>query len=127
MLLLDTDVCIDLTRRYPLALAWYAGLPDPLALPGFVVMELLKGCRNTRETRVLRVAIQPFAVYWPNADDCARAVDTYARAHLSHTLGMIDALIAECAIGLSATLCTFNQKHYQAAVGLTTIRPYVKS
>lgn len=127
MLLLDTDICVDITRRYPPALAWYAGLPDAPALPGFVVLELLKGCRNSRETRQLRKALQPFAVFWPTTTDCARAVETYARAHLSHNLGMIDALIAECAIGLTATLCTFDQKHYQAVAGLTTIRPYLKS
>ena len=37
---------------------------------------------------------------------------------------LLDSLIAACAIGLSADLCTFNLKHYQAVPGLTTTQPY---
>jgi predicted nucleic acid-binding protein len=33
--------------------------------------------------------------------------------HLSHKVGLIDALIAACAVGRNATLCTFNVKHYR--------------
>src|SRR5687768_13089582 len=126
MLLLDTDVCVDLLRSHPPAVAWYSGLQEPTALPGFVVLELLRGCYNNREVHQLRKAIASFPVYWPTEIDCERAVDTYARAHLSHNLGMFDALIAQCALGLGASLCTFNQKHYRAVAGLTTRRPYQK-
>jgi hypothetical protein len=44
--------------------------------------------------------------------------------HLSHRLGLLDSLIAACAIGLSAELCTFNIKQYRVVSGLTTIQPY---
>jgi predicted nucleic acid-binding protein len=37
-----------------------------------------------------------------------------------------DALIAACAIGLSATLCTFNVKHYRVVPGLVMIQPYTR-
>jgi predicted nucleic acid-binding protein len=126
MLLLDTDVCVDIARGYPPALEWYDQLPAPAALPGLVVLELLRGCRNMREMQRMRRVLQPFAVHWPTEADCTRAVETYARASLSHNLGMIDVLIAECAIGLSATRCTFDQKHYKAVPGLTTLPPYQK-
>ena len=54
MLLLDTDVCVDIARGYPPALEWYDQLPAPAALPGLVVLELLRGCRNTREMQRMR-------------------------------------------------------------------------
>jgi predicted nucleic acid-binding protein len=37
---------------------------------------------------------------------------------------LIDALVAACAIGQAATLCTFNLKHYRVIAGLTTEQPY---
>ena len=51
MILLDTDVMIDLLREYPPAVEWFNALAEDevIILPGYVVMELLQGCRNKRE------------------------------------------------------------------------------
>ncbi|MCY4604723.1 MAG: VapC toxin family PIN domain ribonuclease, partial [Gemmatimonadetes bacterium] len=46
--------------------------------------------------------------------------------HLSHNLGLLDALIAACAIGSSATLCTFNVKHYRIVPDLDVAQPYAR-
>jgi predicted nucleic acid-binding protein len=46
--------------------------------------------------------------------------------HLSHGLGLLDALIAACAIGRAATLLTFNAKHYKAVPGLVIAEPYTR-
>jgi len=40
-----------------------------------------------------------------------------------HKVGLIDALIAACAVGRNATLCTFNVKHYQIIPGLSLEQP----
>lgn len=125
--LLDADICVDLARGYPPALHWFASLTERPALPGLVVMELLAGCRNSREMRATRRFTQRFQIYWPNEEDCRRAVETYARAKLSHGLSVNDALIAETAIGLGATLCTFNVKHFRVVAGLNHEQPYPKS
>jgi predicted nucleic acid-binding protein len=124
MILLDADVCIDLGRGYLPALEWFAGLMEHPALPGLVVMELLAGCRNGREMQVARRFTRRFEAHWPTAGDCGRAVDTYTKLKLSHGLSVNDALIAACAIGLGATLCTFNVKHFSAIVGLSHQQPY---
>jgi hypothetical protein len=52
MILLDSDVMIDLLRQYPPATGWFDTLDDEeeLLLPGYVVMELIQGCRNKPET-----------------------------------------------------------------------------
>lgn len=55
MILLDTDIVIDLLRNYPPALAWLVSLDDEeIVLPGFVVMELIQGCRTKTEQEKVR-------------------------------------------------------------------------
>ena len=51
MILLDSDVMIDLLRQYPPATQWFDALDEDeeVALPGYVVLELIQGCRNKRE------------------------------------------------------------------------------
>jgi predicted nucleic acid-binding protein len=68
--------------------------------------------------------ISPFPIIWPTEADCSRALADFATCHLSHGLGLLDALIAACAVGRSATLCTFNVKHYAAVPALVTEQPY---
>jgi len=68
MLLLDTDIMIDVLRRYPPALAWLTSLGTAqLALPGYVVMELIQGCRNKAEQDQLERALTAFQIVWPSA------------------------------------------------------------
>jgi hypothetical protein len=61
---------------------------------------------------------------WPGAADCDRALANYIAFHLSHNLGLLDALIAACAVGRAATLCTSNVEHYRVVAGLVTEQPY---
>jgi predicted nucleic acid-binding protein len=50
-----------------------------------------------------------------------RAFTTF---YLSHSLGLLDALIGACALGRGATLLTFNSKHYRMIAGLVIEQPY---
>ena len=122
--LVDTDVLIDVQRGHPPALTWFAALTDLPAVSGFVVMELVQDARNAREVRRALKLVTPLQVVWPTELDCARALSDFTAYHLSHGLGLLDALIASCAVGLSATLYTFNNKHYRVVPGLVTARPY---
>jgi predicted nucleic acid-binding protein len=124
MRLLDTDVCVDLFHEFPPALQWLASLVEEPLLPGFAVLELLEGCRNAREIRRVEQRIAGFQIVWGSAADCERAVATFAAHYLRHNLGVMDALIAETAIGLGAVLCTFNVRHFRAVPGLVTEQPY---
>ena len=118
---------VDVRRQYPPAVAWLAGLPELPGLPGLVVMELVEGCQDSREVRRLLREIAAFPIYWPSTTDQERALATFARAHLSHRLGLLDALIGECAVGVSATLCTFNLRHFRAIPELATEQPYLRT
>lgn len=124
--LVDTDVLIDVQRGHPPALTWFAGLTELPAVPGFVVMELVQDARNGREVRQALKLVAPLKVVWPTEVDCIRALSDFSAYHLSHGLGLLDALIAACAVGLSATLYTFNDKHYQAVPGLVIAQPYTR-
>jgi predicted nucleic acid-binding protein len=63
MILLDTDVAIDILRNHAPAVAWLQGLGSaPLGFPGLVVMELLQGCHNKAEQqRVEQFALNSLA------------------------------------------------------------------
>ncbi len=52
------------------------------------------------------------------------AVPDFTAYHLSHNLGLLDSLIAACATSRSATLCTFNTKHYRIIPNLVMVQPY---
>lgn len=124
MYLLDTDVLIDVQRGHPPAVAWFNTQTQPLAMPGFVVMELVQAARNAQELQSARKLVAPLPIVWPTEEDCARALSDLFSLRLSHSLGLIDAVIAATAVGQNATLCTFNLKHYRPVPGLMLTQPY---
>lgn len=125
--LLDTDVLIDLQRQHPSALAWFSMTPSGLlALPGYVVMELYQSARNNVELRATDVQIAQLPVVWPTEIECHQAVANFRRLHLSHGLGLVDALIAATALSLGVPLCTFNVRHFRPISGLTIEQPYTR-
>lgn len=124
MYLLDTDILIDIQRGNLAAVTWFQGLQELPSIPGFVVMELVQDAYNLQQIRQALKLVAPLPVVWPTEADCHRALSDFTNYHLSHNLGLIDSLIAACAIGLSATLYTFNVKHYQVVPGLEIQKPY---
>jgi predicted nucleic acid-binding protein len=126
MRLVDSDVVIDLLRQHPPAVAWFNSIPERPGLPGFVLMELVAGCQTRAEMQRMMRHLRPFHVYWPTPTDCTRALTTFMQGHFTHHLGIIDAIIGESAVGLGATLVTFNIRHFQAVPGLITEQPYTR-
>jgi predicted nucleic acid-binding protein len=127
MLLLDTDILIDLLRQYQPAVDWLDSVGDEeIIVPGFVVMELLQGCRSKAEQEAVEKAIGDYGIVWPTAKTCGDALAVFAKYRLSHDLGLLDSLIGQTAVSLNLPLHTFNQKHYAAIPNLETIQPYRK-
>ena len=127
MLILDTDICVDLLRQFAPAVAWLSAHADEeILLPGFVVMELLQGCANKQELAVVQAFVKPFPLLWPSSEVADQTLDVYAVGHLSHNLGLLDALIGQSAVALDLPRHTFNQKHFIAVPGLRTIQPYTR-
>ena len=127
MLMLDSDVLIDILRQYPAALTWLRGLGDEeIALSGFVVMELLQGCMTKNEQIKIQKLVHAFEIVWSLPETCNRALDVFSGYHLSHGIGFLDAIIGQTAVDLNIPLATFNRKHYAVIFGLVTINPYNK-
>lgn len=127
MILLDTDIMIDVLRDYPPAIVWLNSHGDEIiVLPGFVVMELIQGCKTKREVAKVRKKLSSFEVLWPAPEVCNEALDIFARHHRSHQIGIIDVLIGQLAVSSKIPLYTFNKKHYIPIPGLQTVQPYKK-
>jgi len=125
VILVDTDVMVDVMRHHEPAVAWLDSLgTEEIGIPGLVAMELLQGCRNREEQNQLERLLRPYQRYWPSQADCVRAFDDFAAYHLSHDLGILDALIAETAVGLNIELATFNTKHYTVVANIQLAQPY---
>jgi len=67
VILVDTDVLVDLLRSYPPAVTWFESLGTArILVSGFSALELLEGCRNRPETdRILRFLASPHRLARP--------------------------------------------------------------
>ena len=82
MILLDTDIMVDVLRGYGPAKEWLKSLPE-IGVPGLVAMELIQGCQNAREQRQLEKALSVYQLYWPDEEDCNRALVSFLSHHFS--------------------------------------------
>jgi predicted nucleic acid-binding protein len=127
MFLLDTDILIDLLRRYPPAVTWFNTLTETPAVPSLAVMELIQGCANADDLRTVNTLIRPLQKVWLTETDCQKALADFNRFYLSHNIGLIDTLISACSIRLGAELCRFNEKHYKMITDVVLTQPYTRS
>ena len=127
MVILDTDIMIDFLSQYPPTMNWLNSLgTEEIILPGFVVMELINGIKNKVEQKQLEKNLQSYEIIWATPKVCDEALAIFSRYHLSHGIGIFDALIGQTAIALNLPLYTFNQKHYDVIPNLRTVQPYEK-
>lgn len=127
MILLDSDVMIDILRNYAPVIAWLKSISsEEIALPGFVAMELLQGCANKTELTKVQKILQNFEIIWPMPEACAEALNVFAEGYLSQGLGLLDTLIGQTAVSLNVPFHAFNTKHYLTIPNLVTVKPYLK-
>jgi len=124
-LLLDTDVLIEILRGTPEAAAWLSAHSDQtIGIPVVVRMEILQGARNKREQQALIRELRRFQVIHLEHGDSERALAWFEAFYLSHSLGIMDCLIASVAVRLGKPLYTFNLKHYRPIRELNAQMPY---
>jgi predicted nucleic acid-binding protein len=123
--LVDIDVLIDILRGTPAAQVWLTSTPaTTFEIPGVVAMELLMGCRNQAELRRVQQFLAAFSIAWTEAAEFARAYDLLAAHRLTSGLSVPDCLVAAMAFTRSATLYTFNLRHFRIIPGLDVQEPY---
>lgn len=126
MKIVDTDILIDIQRGYPPAVAWIAGLKTLPVVMGLSLLELVQDARNRKEVVDAFMLVDPFPIEWPTEEEMYISLNYFGKYHLSHNLGLIDAILAASAVNRNAALQTFNLKHYKAVPGLRIERPYSK-
>ena len=119
MILVDTDVLVDIQRQYSPAIAWLEslGMKTALAISGFSLFELMDGVENRLQMQRIKKLFEPFPLFWPTSGDYERAVRTFSTARLSHGCSIADILIGETAVGLGVPIHTFNEKHLPLSRG----------
>jgi predicted nucleic acid-binding protein len=111
-ILLDTTVFIDLLRQFEPGVLYFRSLQSQPFAASVTIAELYAGVREGRE----RIALDRLV----RGIECVAVDDLIARhAGLwrrqfgpSHGTGIMDALIAACAVRVSAKLVTHNRKHF---------------
>ncbi|MGE5446219.1 MAG: type II toxin-antitoxin system VapC family toxin [Ignavibacteriales bacterium] len=125
LILVDTDILIDVGKGINQAVTTLDRMEDETVLGISVItqMELIIGCRNKSELRVVEKFLHRFSIIRLNEAKSEKGVDLLTHYRLSHGLLIADALIAATALTIRAPLLTKNQRHYQFIKELQLI-PY---
>ena len=125
LILVDTDILIDVGRGEQDAVEYLESLEDEsrLAISVVTQMELLVGCANKREQRAVERFVRRFEVFPLTEAISDEAVALLGEYRLSHGLLIADALIAATAIVQEAPLVSKNQKDYRFIADLVLL-PY---
>lgn len=124
MILLDTDILIDILRNYSNAVEWLSQLDDTIAISGFSALELIQGCENKEEVSKIQKFISKFHIIWLDTESSGKAIELFAKNKLKSNIGLIDILIAQVSIKSGLALHTFNVKHYKSIPDIELIQPY---
>jgi predicted nucleic acid-binding protein len=123
--LADTAILVDLLRGYSPARAWLDSLPvSEVAVSVITAAELLAGCRNSNEQRIVEQELALYRILWLSEPISQTALEWYRLYHLSHGLGFLDCLIGATAYQHGLRLDTVNDRHFRMLPGLVVERPY---
>lgn len=116
LLIVDTDILIDVGRNVEIAverLITEEQHAPSLAISVITKMELIVGCRNKKELKVLDGFLQRFKLINLDERIAEQAVELLRKYRLSHGLMIPDSLIAATALILESPLLSKNQKDYK--------------
>jgi predicted nucleic acid-binding protein len=87
-LLLDTDVLVDLLRRFPPAVRWAKDHASArLGIPVVVYLELLQGARHQADLDALCRYLTPYPILHLESGDSTRALECFKEHRLSRGIG----------------------------------------
>lgn len=115
LILLDSDVLIDVLRKDALAgmLLTTLASAGPLAISIVSRMETIRGCRNFEVQQQAEKLLRRFQVIALDGDISRRADELVSRYYLAYNLEIPDALIAATAIVYELPLLSKNQKDFR--------------
>ena len=86
--------------------------------------ELLAGCRNRREQRIVTREMRNYYLLFLTEDISRTALSWYTSFHLSHGVGFLDTLLGATAFHHDLTLATLNTKHFSPLPSVQVDCPY---
>lgn len=113
MILLDTNVLIEILKENRETLAIVAQLETPFSISSISAMELMYGARNHQEVIKLEKFCKLFNMVHPDREISSQALQLVTRYAKSHTLDIPDALIAATALTHHLELFTYNLKDFR--------------
>lgn len=123
--LIDTTILVDVCRNRPEAIAWVNHLPPEGRCVSIIThFELVAGCRNRREQRLVSQELTNYRTLPLTEDISLAALSWFERFHLSHGVGFLDTLIAATALSQGLTIATLNAKHFNPLPDLKVEQPY---
>jgi predicted nucleic acid-binding protein len=121
--LLDTAVLVDLLRSYEPSRDWLAGQPR-LGIVPIVWLEIIQGAENLRAQKRAVELLRHFERVDLEPADFDWAIGQALRLRLSHSVDVMDCVIAAAARRLDLPLYTRNLKHFEPMLGSLARKPY---
>ena len=121
MILLDTNVLIEILKDNQSTIEKVQSFNSPLAISSITVMELFYGALNKAELKKLERFVALFEVVDVSeaiSKQSTMLITTYTK---SHNLDIPDGLIASTALVLNAPLFTYNLKDFRFIDGLELV------
>ena len=113
MIILDTNVLIEILKDKQATLDRINALQAPFSISSITAMELMYGAKNKQETQKLAQFIQLFNVIHLSKEisiEALKLVEQYAK---SHALDIPDALLAATVLKNNAQFFTYNLKDFK--------------
>lgn len=121
--LVDTNIVIDLLRKHPSALQWFAK-QGKLGYSDFVWFEAIEGAVSKVELEKVYTVLKHMTRVQLHPDDMEWARKRLPNFALSHHVDAFDCLIAASAFRLQLPLYTQNLKHFTPLLGALAVQPY---
>lgn len=122
MILLDTNILVDLLRGNPDSTAFILALPSPPLISVLSIAELRSGARQGSESLRIDAIVRTYVIKSVTLAIAERAGAFSKQYRASHGVDMVDALIAATADVEGLPFATLNLKHFPMFPGLA--RPY---
>lgn len=125
VLLIDSDIIIDGARGDAQAKEFLGkrATQHVLAISTITRLELLAGCRNSREWTLTQATVRQFSELELTPEISRIAVTLFDHYRLSHGIAMADGFIAATALSQNIPLVSKNQRHFRYIENLNLL-PY---
>jgi hypothetical protein len=123
MILLDTDIIIDVLRNRKEAVEFFSAKRSQIHIIHPIMLELLAGARNRAEAETIQKKID-LSILDIDEGIWLSAREIIIEYGYSHGTGIIDSLIAATALEYDCELYSKNEKHFKSIAALRYKKPY---